>query len=383
MGREVQQTTAMALQKRREITRPVLCQPKPCPFAAPQPWRSPSHKLSPSSKTSSPVEETKLWARRRSLGPLRSLSAKFLIVSSPEKNSNSNSCPDHHLKTLVEGTKRQGLVSPSSSGRPPEKALSVDLSLARKKKNSSSNSKSFWVDGYLGYLQKGKKCESYVENAHQLRLLENKYLQWVFVNARASASMAVQSVAAKKVLVKAWVNTSKIRDSVVQKRTQMGQMQQELKMSLILESQMTYLQEWVLLEDDHFDTLEGATEALKSSSLRLPITDGARADFHSTKSAIQAAAKVMQEMRPIIRQLLPDADSASSVASDLVATLAREKTLLENFYELLSFVAKMKVKQSSLRAHLIQLRQDQVIRPTCPKRANPTSDFFSELTKHC
>lgn len=39
---------------------------------------------------------------------------------------------------------------------------------------------------------------------------------------------------------------------------------------------MTYLDEWALLEEDHISSLAGAVEDLEASTLRLPVTGGAR-----------------------------------------------------------------------------------------------------------
>lgn len=40
--------------------------------------------------------------------------------------------------------------------------------------------------------------------------------------------------------------------------------------------QMKYLDEWALLEKEQSDSLVGAVEALKSSTLRVPVTEGAK-----------------------------------------------------------------------------------------------------------
>ena len=40
--------------------------------------------------------------------------------------------------------------------------------------------------------------------------------------------------------------------------------------------QMDYLDDWALLERDHITSLAGAVEDLEASTLRLPVTGGAR-----------------------------------------------------------------------------------------------------------
>lgn len=40
--------------------------------------------------------------------------------------------------------------------------------------------------------------------------------------------------------------------------------------------QMAYLNDWSLLERDHLSSLSGAVEDLEASTIRLPVTGGAR-----------------------------------------------------------------------------------------------------------
>lgn len=39
---------------------------------------------------------------------------------------------------------------------------------------------------------------------------------------------------------------------------------------------MTYLDDWAVIETDHVDALSGAIEDLEASTLRLPLTGGAK-----------------------------------------------------------------------------------------------------------
>ena len=45
---------------------------------------------------------------------------------------------------------------------------------------------------------------------------------------------------------------------------------------LQLMTQMAYLDDWAVLESDHIDSLSGAVEDLEASTLRLPLTGGAK-----------------------------------------------------------------------------------------------------------
>ncbi|KAF8377631.1 hypothetical protein HHK36_031013 [Tetracentron sinense] len=67
---------------------------------------------------------------------------------------------------------------------------------------------------------------------------------------------------------------------------------------------MTYLEEWALLDRDHSSSLLGAIEALKASTLRLPVVGGARADIQNVKDVVGSAVDVMQAMASSICSLL-------------------------------------------------------------------------------
>ncbi|RVW75117.1 AUGMIN subunit 8 [Vitis vinifera] len=67
---------------------------------------------------------------------------------------------------------------------------------------------------------------------------------------------------------------------------------------------MAYLDDWALIERDHSNSLSGAIEDLEASTLRLPVTGGARADIETVKLAICSAVDVMQAMGSSICALL-------------------------------------------------------------------------------
>ncbi|XWS62991.1 hypothetical protein CRYUN_Cryun06bG0058300 [Craigia yunnanensis] len=120
-------------------------------------------------------------------------------------------------------------------------------------------------------IRRGKKGEDRIFDAQMLRLLYNRYLQWRFANARADATFMEQKLSAEKNLWNAWVTTSELRHSVTLKRLKLLLLRQKLKLTSILKGQIAHLEAWALLERDHSSSLLGATEALKASTLRLPI----------------------------------------------------------------------------------------------------------------
>ncbi|MBA0597186.1 QWRF motif-containing protein 2 [Gossypium raimondii] len=204
-------------------------------------------------------------------------------------------------------------------------------------------------------IKMGKIGENKVSNAHLLRLLYNRLLQWRFVNARADAVLSSQRSKAEKSLYNALTTTSKLRESVRAKRTELQVLRQNLKLISILKGQMIFLDEWALLDHDYFSSLSGATEALKASTFRLPVVSGARADVQKLKDAICSAVDVMQAMASSICSLLSKVAKLNSLLAELGNLTANEFALLNQCKDLLLAIAAMQVKECSLKTHVLQL----------------------------
>ncbi|KAJ4886938.1 Protein SNOWY COTYLEDON 3 [Raphanus sativus] len=204
-------------------------------------------------------------------------------------------------------------------------------------------------------IRRGKIGEDRVVDAHLLRLLYNRHLQWRFANARADSAFMVQRLSAEKNLWNAWVSISDLRHSVTLKRIRLLLLKQKLKLASILKEQMSYLEEWSLLDRDHSNSLLGATEALKASTLRLPIIGKAVVDVLELKHAISSAVDVMHAMASSIFSLTSKVDEMNSVMAEMVNITAQEKVLLEQCQGFLSIVAAMQVKDCSMKTHIIQL----------------------------
>ncbi|CAF2153991.1 unnamed protein product [Brassica napus] len=203
-------------------------------------------------------------------------------------------------------------------------------------------------------IRRGKIGEDRVVDAHLLRLLYNRHLQWRFANARADSTFMVQRLSAEKNLWNAWVSISDLRHSVTLKRIRLLLLKQKLKLASILKEQMGYLEEWSLLDRDHLNSLLGATEALKASTLRLPII-GKAVDILHLKHAVSSAVDVMHAMASSIFSLTSKVDGMNSVMAEMVNITAQETVLLEQCQGFLSIVAAMQVKDCSLKTHIIQL----------------------------
>uniref|UniRef100_A0A453KWI6 AUGMIN subunit 8 n=1 Tax=Aegilops tauschii subsp. strangulata TaxID=200361 RepID=A0A453KWI6_AEGTS len=160
------------------------------------------------------------------------------------------------------------------------------------------------VVSYMVDPRKGKKNASQIENIHQLRLLHNRYLQLRLVNARSEDVLSYQKATAENTIYNVWRNTSNLRDAVNLRRIMVQRHRQELKLYGILQEQIACLEQWPALEDENNLSFSRATEALKASTLRLPVTSGARVDAVSLKNAVSSAVDVMQGLGSSVCSML-------------------------------------------------------------------------------
>ncbi|XP_057722102.1 protein SNOWY COTYLEDON 3-like [Arachis stenosperma] len=253
----------------------------------------------------------------------------------------------------LSATPSPAVWSPSSRGVSPAKVRNgVAGSLNNRFFGNEPSVLSFAVD-----VPRGKVGENRIVDAHLLRLVYNRHLQWRFVNARADASLSAQTLNAEKSLYDAWLATSKLRESVRAKRTELQLLKQQLKLMSILKGQMMYLEDWPSLDRMYSSSLSGAIEALKGSTLRLPVVSGAKADVLNVKDAICSAMDVMQAMASSICLLLPKVGHVNSLVVEVANLSAKEMVLLEECKDLLSMLTTMQVRECSLRSHISQLKR--------------------------
>ncbi|PWZ58148.1 QWRF motif-containing protein 2 [Zea mays] len=93
------------------------------------------------------------------------------------------------------------------------------------------------IISFAAEVRRAKKGEKRIEEAHRLRLLDNRHLQWRCINARTDATLLVQSFTAEKTLHSAWKEISRLRDNVSNKRSRLQLQKQKLKLFAILRGQ--------------------------------------------------------------------------------------------------------------------------------------------------
>lgn len=178
---------------------------------------------SPASRISVPPKNSQL-KRYNSDGPV--LSPR--TMASPIRGNSRPASPSKLWASAAS--------SPSRGFSSPSKVRSAVASSINSNSGNSPSILSFSAD-----VRRGKIGEDRIFDAHTLRLLYNRYVQWRFVNARADATFMVQKLNAERHLWNAWVTISELRHSVILKRIKLLLLRQKLKITSILKGQFIVL----------------------------------------------------------------------------------------------------------------------------------------------
>ncbi|KAK1292388.1 hypothetical protein QJS10_CPB17g00172 [Acorus calamus] len=274
----------------------------------------------------------------RTSGSSRVLSASVNISLNPTDRSSSLTRCSRTLSLPLPGLHRpqspnrdfssSSSSSSSSRGMPSPARMRPTTPFPSANSTTSRPSSSSSVLSFTTDVRKGKKGANQIEDAHQLRLLYNRNLQWRFMNARAGYALSIQKVTAENLLFSVWKTISKLRGSVIMKKINLQQLRQEMKLNTVMKGQMTHLDDWALLEKEHASSLSGAIKDLEASTLRLPVTGGARVE------------------------------GLNCLVYELADVATQERAMLDQCGDLLAATSALQVVESSFRTHLIQVRED-------------------------
>ncbi|KAK8656807.1 hypothetical protein V6N13_098742 [Hibiscus sabdariffa] len=193
-----------------------------------------------------PIDDKSQWVS----GPARLLSASSLdkmTRTTHAHKSQSLSTPGSRPQTPNRTSVSRG-ASPSRArpSTPPSRGVSgsatprgVSPSRMRTSTLSSQSHSSTSVLSFIADFKKGRKGASYIEDAHQLRLLYNRYLQWRFTNARAEAVLYIQKITVEETLYDVWNTTLGLWDALIKKKINLQQLKLELKLNSVLNDQVT------------------------------------------------------------------------------------------------------------------------------------------------
>ncbi|CAL0325621.1 unnamed protein product [Lupinus luteus] len=262
--------------------------------------------------------------------------------------SSTRSCLPSPSKTSMLSSSISRGVSPARSRPSTPPSRGVSPSRIRPTSSPCLSNNPISLLSFITDVTKGKKGAAYIEDAHQLRLLYNRHLQWRFANARAEDVIYIQNAIVERSLYNVWDTTLSIWESIIRKRINLQQLQLELKLKSILNDQMAFLDDWAVCESEHVDALSGAVEDLEANTLRLPVTGGAKVDIEDLKVAICSAVDIMQAMGSAICPLLSRVEGMDNLISDVAVISAKGKAMLDECEALLTSAAAMQMINGEL-----------------------------------
>ncbi|KAK1437950.1 hypothetical protein QVD17_03750 [Tagetes erecta] len=238
-----------------------------------------------------------------------------------------------------------------SSSKPPnlssgkKNLLHMGLDLIKGKKGGGSKLSS----------SASSDTSSNIENVHQLRLLQNSWMQWRYVNARAEHVQENVAAQSENMLLCGYEGVVKLRQSVVQKRLQLQKEKLEMKLNLILRSQTKLLEAWGDIERRHILDLSVMKDYLHAVVCMIPLTEGAKVDLESATTAFQQASHLAATIKSMLSSVSPTDDETMVTLSELAEVVTQEKLLLEECFEHLNIISTLEVQESDLRCTIVAM----------------------------
>ncbi|CAI9280170.1 unnamed protein product [Lactuca saligna] len=232
-------------------------------------------------------------------------------------------------------------TSPSKTGK--KNFLHMGLDLIKSKKNGPGCSSP--IGSGMGM----------VETVHQLRMMHGSWMRWRYANARANVVNETLDDKAKKDLLHAWENITKLQQSVLQKRLRLEREKLEMKLNFILHSQMKMLEAWRDMEKKHISNVSMTKDCLEGVACKVPLIEGAKMDPQISSIALRHATDLVASVMSMMSFLEPTAHETVSTFKELAKVASQEKLLLEECFEHFRVISTLEIEERSLRCNVIEL----------------------------
>ncbi|KAL1191397.1 Protein ENDOSPERM DEFECTIVE 1 [Cardamine amara subsp. amara] len=202
--------------------------------------------------------------------------------------------------------------------------------------------------------KKQKKVLAQQADAHSLKLLQNRYLQWRFANANAEVKAQSQKAQAERMFYSLGLKMSELSESVQRKRIELQKLRRIKAVTEIVESQTPSLEQWAGLEEEFSTSLSETTQALLNASLRLPLDSKIKVETKELAEALTVASKSMEGIVQNIGHFVPKTQEMESLMSELARVSSREKASLEDCGVSLLKTHSSQIEECYLRSQLMQ-----------------------------
>ncbi|KAJ4892282.1 Protein ENDOSPERM DEFECTIVE 1 [Raphanus sativus] len=205
--------------------------------------------------------------------------------------------------------------------------------------------------------KKQKKVSGQQADAHSLKLLHNRYLQWRFANANAEVKTQAQKAQAERMFYSLGLKMSELSDSVQEKRIELQRLLRVKAVQEIVESQIPYLEQWATLEDEYSSSLTETSDALRNASLRLPLDADIKVETKELAEVVAVASKSVEGIVQNIGHLLPKTQEMETLMSELARVSSIEKASVQDCGVTLLKTHSAHIEECYLRSQLIQQQQ--------------------------
>ncbi|XP_010490263.1 PREDICTED: QWRF motif-containing protein 3-like [Camelina sativa] len=267
------------------------------------------------------------------------VSSKYLrdLTARPSKGNNNETKP-----------RSQEDLQRANSFRGIENRMKRNNSVAR-----YGSSMSQWA------LSPGRSLDIQAVTVPSLKLMNNRLVQWRFVNARACAANNSVASQEKNQLLCAWDALTKLKHLFLQERIKLQKKNLEMKLNYVLLSQVKHLEAWEDMEREHISALSMTRESLHSVLSRLPLKEGAKMNIESAVTMFKTAETVTDAIISTLNSYAPTMEGGIvPLASQLAEVAAQEKLMLEQCHDLMRMITELEMQERSLKCcFMIQHKQ--------------------------
>ncbi|CAH8348639.1 unnamed protein product [Eruca vesicaria subsp. sativa] len=152
-------------------------------------------------------------------------------------------------------------------------------------------------------------------DAHCMKLLHNRYLQWRFANASAQVKTQAQKA----------------------------------------QAEIPYLEQWItLLEEEYLTSVSETSETLLNASLWLPFDADIKVEYKELAETLDVASKFMEGIVQNIGNFVPKTQEMETLMSELAKVSSSEKASVEDSGVALLNTHSSHIEECYLRSQLIQ-----------------------------
>ncbi|KAL6637281.1 hypothetical protein ACP70R_024853 [Stipagrostis hirtigluma subsp. patula] len=191
-----------------------------------------------------------------------------------------------------------------------------------------------------------KKFARRQADVHQLRIMDNYYMQYRFLNAQAEAVAIANNAAAEKSLCGLSKRIAGLQESVAEKRAELECLKRVERVQSVAAAQVPALEQWSELDTQHSSCITRGAAALHDASSCLPVIGNVRIDIGEVTGALNSAMKILEQLSPCVEVLSQKVvQEVEDVTSNLAKVIGSEEMLLEECADLLHQAHNMEGKQ--------------------------------------